>query len=239
MLEGGRRGRAEAEQEAIGHGMMKPAAGVGEGLVAVVAAVAAAAEILQRQRVAQPAPDGAQPGGAGAGADPEIPRRHRQRKQGVEEARRGDRQHRLIRDHRIERPRPDMDGEQRRAVQQRREQQHRGDRQRRDEADQRAVRAKQPGERARPGVVGIALLAELGEGLGNIDPEFMRRGVLAAVETGAAAVAQIGEVAEVGRGEVAAQLHGGEHRAIALAIAAGVADLHVAAGFGDRVIRHR
>ncbi|KAG1179624.1 hypothetical protein G6F35_016218 [Rhizopus arrhizus] len=60
----------------------------------------------------------------------------------------------------------------------------------------------------------------------------MRRRVLTGVQTGAAVVAQVGQIVQVGLAKFQAAGHGREHRAEAFAIAAGVADLHDAGDFG-------
>jgi hypothetical protein len=80
----------------------------------------------------------------------------------------------------------------------------------------------------------VAFPAQLGEDLGQVEPELVGRRVLASVETALAAMTEVGEMHEVPIGEGAVQFHGGEDRAVAFAVAAGVADLHGAAGLLER-----
>ena len=68
----------------------------------------------------------------------------------------------------------------------------------------------------------------------HVDVELMRRRELAVDVAGAAGMAEIGEVVEVAIRERAPHLHRGEHRAQALAIAAGVAHRHQPVGFGQQ-----
>jgi hypothetical protein len=53
----------------------------------------------------------------------------------------------------------------------------------------------------------------------------MRRRVLAGVQAGAAVVAEIGEVVDVGLAKLQPPRHGREHGAKTFAVAAGIADL--------------
>jgi len=87
-------------------------------------------------------------------------------------------------------------------------------------------------QRRRPGVVDIGLAAHFGHGFGHIDRKLMRRRILAGVQAGAAVVAQVGQEVDVGLAEFQPARHGRKHRAKALAVATGVADLHLPADLG-------
>jgi hypothetical protein len=68
----------------------------------------------------------------------------------------------------------------------------------------------------------------------------MRGRVLAGVQAGTAAVAEVGEVMQVGRRDLEPGRHGGEHHAAALAVAAGIADLQLPRELGlGRGSRHQ
>ena len=84
---------------------------------------------------------------------------------------------------------------------------------------------------AGPSVVGIGLAAQLRHRFGHVDRELVGRGVLACVQTGATVVAQIGQVMCIGFAKLKAARHGREDSAEALAVAAGIADLHLARHF--------
>ena len=101
-----------------------------------------------------------------------------------------------------------------------------------------------PVERAQrlgPRVVDVRIGAHERRGPRHDDGEFMRRRVLARVEAGAAVVTEIGEVVDVGVPEFEPPGHRRKDGAEALAIAAGVADLHDARelGLGGRRGRSR
>jgi hypothetical protein len=64
--------------------------------------------------------------------------------------------------------------------------------------------------------------------LRHVDGKFVRRRVLAGMQAGAAVVAQVGQEMDVGLAEFEPSRHGREHRAKTLAVAAGIADLHLA-----------
>ena len=95
----------------------------------------------------------------------------------------------------------------------------------------RPLRANTPAKRARPGVDRVGFVAQLGQRARHVDVELVRRRILAVRQAGAALVAEIGEVVQVAAAEGAPHLHRREHRAQALAIAAGVADGHQPVGF--------
>src|SRR5712692_4694737 len=65
----------------------------------------------------------------------------------------------------------------------------------------------------------------------DVHVELVRGRILAMVKAGAAPVAEIGQVAKILRGESEPHLHRWEHRAVAFAIAAGIADPHQPFGF--------
>src|SRR5258708_12321690 len=76
----------------------------------------------------------------------------------------------------------------------------------------------------RPSVGSVGFGAGNRKRLRHIDVEFMRRRELAVGVTGAAAVAEIGEIIEVAVGKRSAHLHRRKYRAEAFAIAAGISD---------------
>ncbi len=71
----------------------------------------------------------------------------------------------------------------------------------------------------------------------HVDPEFVRRRILAGVETLAAVVTEVGQVGEVALRKRLAILHGLKHRTVRLAVAAGVAHGHHVLTVADQVIR--
>ena len=82
-------------------------------------------------------------------------------------------------------------------------------------------------EAARPRVVGVGLDAHLRHRPRHVDRELVRRRVLAGVQAGAAVVAQVGQVVDVGLAELEPARHRREDGAEAFAVAAGIADLHL------------
>ena len=98
----------------------------------------------------------------------------------------------------------------------------------------RPLRRNNRRQRGGPGILRIRLATDFGQHRRHVHVERMRRRELAVVVASAAIVAEVGEVVEVAVGEGAPQLHGGEHRAQPLAIAARVADRHQPVGFGQR-----
>ena len=93
-----------------------------------------------------------------------------------------------------------------------------------------SVAPEDSGKRARPGVSLVCLQAKLRQDFGQIQRELVRRSVLAGVIAAAAIVAEVGEIAQIAAGELAAQFDGRKDGAIAFAIPAGVADFHEAPG---------
>ena len=75
-------------------------------------------------------------------------------------------------------------------------------------------------------------VAEAGQGLGHDHVEGVGWGVLAVEQAGPAVVAQVGQEVDVAVGEQPPPLHGREHRAQPLAVAAGVADGEQPVGLG-------
>src|SRR5688500_6561630 len=76
-------------------------------------------------------------------------------------------------------------------------------------------------------MLAIGLGSQLSHELWDIDAEFVRRRILASVIAVAAIEAEVCEVHKIGFSEHAALLHRREHRAVALAVAAGIADHHL------------
>jgi hypothetical protein len=102
-----------------------------------------------------------------------------------------------------------------------------------------AVARVQRAQGWRPGVVGIGLAAHLRHGLRHVHRKLMRRCVLAGVQAGAAVVAQVGQVVHIGLREVQPARHRRKHRAEALAVAAGVADLQLRATSASAPLKGR
>ncbi|MDT4857618.1 hypothetical protein FQZ97_920500 [compost metagenome] len=97
-----------------------------------------------------------------------------------------------------------------------------------------AVALVELSQRGWPGVVGVGLPPHGGHGLRHVDRKLVRWRVLAGMQAGAAVVAQVGQEVDVGLAEFEPARHGRKHGAEAFAVAAGVADLHLARhlGFG-------
>ncbi len=135
--------------------------------------------------------------------------------------------HHAVRHHGVEVAALDRGEERRAAEDQERGEQHADQRRGQHHRGLEAVAAIRARERRGPGVLLVRRGADLRQRARNVDPELVRRRVLAGVEALAAVVAQVGEVVHVAGGEVEAPLHGREDRAVALAIAAGIADGHL------------
>ena len=145
-----------------------------------------------------------------------------------------------MRHHIIEGASPFMDAEEGRAViETRKADEETRDGERQDEADGKPVSREEPGERAGPRIGRIGLRPHARQGQRHVDVEFMRRGELAIVKAGAAAVAEVGQIIEIAVSEGAAHLHRRKYRAEPLAIAAGIADRHEAIGLGEIFARVR
>ena len=103
------------------------------------------------------------------------------------------------------------------------------------ERDERRMAADERRERARPGVVLVRREPDLGERPRHVDAELVRRRVLTRVEALAAVVTQVGQVGQIDARERLALLHRRKHRAVLLAVAAGVAHGEDVRAVGDRV----
>ena len=234
MHDGSGGGRREAEQEAVHRSVMEPAAEVAEAvlLLEVAPLPLTAVEIAQGRRVRERPGERAERDRAAADLAPVAPQRQSDRSQRRQEGGREDRHHRRMRKDRVE------------ALARRRPQRARRPEQRRDPQDERqrdpdaafVEGAPQPG---RPGVPLPALLPHFGERRRQVEGELVRLRVLAGVVAAAAVVAEVGELRDVARGEDLLAGHRGEDGAIALAIAAGVADLDLAARLVDGRWRRR
>ena len=93
------------------------------------------------------------------------------------------------------------------------------------------VAREQPRQRAGPGEFGPCFGPPFGQRQRHIHGEFMGRRILAGMVAGPAMVTEIGQLRGVALREQAAALHRREDSAEALAIAAGIADLHDPRGF--------
>jgi hypothetical protein len=94
---------------------------------------------------------------------------------------------------------------------------------------------KHAGQKTRPGKILVYLKPELGEGLGDVYSELMRRGILAGIITPAAIVAEVGQVFQILLRESSAQLHSRVNRAESLTIAAGITDRHHSFGLIQQI----
>ena len=231
-----RRRRREAQEEAVEQRLVEMAPALGEALVEVVAAMPAAAEVAQREDVHRRlARRGGGEGAAHAARlAPVAARAHRHGEDAEAEGERGERDHQPVGNDAEEGAHACMGRiEHRRVLDGRDQDQQQRDAQGREQGDDGPVALEQPAHRRGPGVLRVGLLPQLGEGRGDVDAEGMRRRVLAGVVAALAAMAEVGEVREVRFLEGTAHRHGGEDGAIALAVAAGIADLHLPPGFGD------
>ena len=103
-----------------------------------------------------------------------------------------------------------------------------------NDCDCHAVPPEQSAQSARPSTRAVSLQPQLGERCRHVDPELVRRRVLACVVTPATVVTEVGEVCQISIGKRSPQLHRGKDRAKTLAVATGVADRHHASGFFKR-----
>ncbi len=239
VVERGDAGGGEAEQEAVEGEVVEAPAAQREGVVLVVAAVAVAAvEIAQAEharasprrapaRLARPVRDVAAEAGR---ADRQREQRRRRtprrtsRRAGCAGTRR-----RSCRPAAGRRAAPvRASGEHEEGDQAGRQRQGHG------EAVARVERAEGP----RPGVVDVGLAAHPRHRPRHVDRELVRRRVLAGVQAGAAVVAEVGEVVDVGLGELEPARHRRKDGAKAFAVAAGVADLQLPRDLGLRAVEH-
>src|SRR5439155_12586942 len=110
---------------------------------------------------------------------------------------------------------------------------------RHDQADDKSVALESPGKGAGPGESPVGRAPDLREHLREVELELVRRGVLAGVVARAAAVAEIGEIGKVAFGEAQAPLQRRKDRAVALAIAARVANARHPPTFVDELDGNR
>ena len=226
-------GRGEAQQEAVHHRLMRHPAGVGKAvLVFEVAAVAVSALevphvgslLYSLDQMCSPERPGADPLPVTAEADGDAD-------QWKEEGGQEDRHHRVVRQHGIE-----AFAALRRQCACRPEQECEADHGRHGDGD--AVLLEGPACRLREGEVFPAVLPDIGQRLRQVQVELVRGGVLAGVVAAAAVVAEVRQLREVAVAEGALGVQCREHRTIALAIAAGIADLGLAAGFLEQISLH-
>ncbi len=236
MIHDGRDGGGGEAQEEPPHGRkMKVAPGGGETLVDVVAAIAPTAQVARVARIGQGGLDRGPLDRPAAARAPEGPGAQRHRDHRPAEGQPAEGHHHPIGDHRVKRPGSGMIAVEHRLVLQRHCQDHdRAQAERRHHRDPEPVPLEDPAKASWPSMIRIAFGAQFGEGAGQVHAPLMRRRVLAGVIASFAVVAEVREVGQVAVGEGSAQLHRREDRAVALAIAAGIADLHGAAGLGER-----
>jgi hypothetical protein len=219
----GGHGGSGAQQETAGDDVVQPAPPWGRIVARVGAVRAAAAQVPQRARLhGSRRESGERPPAAGVPPVPDgRPARHRD---SPRDGQPGGGGQRGVGDDPVRRP-GNAGGS--RADQ-------RADRQHRDRAA--------GGQRHRPGtpaaharqvpVVGVT--PDRGKDGGRVDRELVRRRVHTGRVAVAAVVAQVRKMDDVAFGERAAQFQRGEHRAVALAVAAGVADDELAFGLGEQ-----
>ncbi len=227
-----RDGRGEAQEKAVGRGVVRPApcVAVAVAKLEVAALALAAGEVAQPRRIAQ----GVQrlpPSDAPAPDSPPVPAdRHRQNGQRQEEGWRKDRHHRAMGQHRIE-ALTTRGAERRHGPEQQRDPDGRGKRQR------HAAPLDQVGQGGEGGEILPTRHPQVGQHPRQVQVELVRRGVLAGVIAAAAVVAEVCELREISVGEGALSVDRREHRAEALAVAACVADLDLAADLRGEVRR--
>ena len=244
VIRGARAGRREAHHEAVEHGVMQPAAVLGEAVIDVVAAMPAAAEVPERQDIHGCIPRRLHPDGRATrcGAAPVADAAHDEGQDREAECAARQQVHQPQRNDAIEGARPGVRAPERRRILDRDRQHHRerGE-QRGQQRHDGPVALEQPAHGRGPGEGRVAFLPQRREGGGHIHAEGVRGGVLAGVVAALAAMAEIGQVRQVARGEIPPHRHGGEDRAVAFAVAAGIADRHLPPRLGDRlgVFKHR
>ena len=238
VLQRGHAGGRKAQHKAIEREVVKAAARQGVGIVLVVAAVAMpAAQVGQLQHVLRGLGGGRQvqwrTAGGGRDVAPEAPHAQRQGQHHQHEHRRKQRHQQVVREdvvkvahwrHQCRHP----------PVAHCAQHQETGQRGGQCQRQRQPVALVQAAQCRWPRVVGVGLPTHLRHGLGYVDGKFMWRRVLAGMQAGTAVVAQVGHEMHVGLGKRQAARHGREHGTKAFAVAAGVADLHLAGHFGLR-----
>ena len=189
----------------------------------------AAVQVLQAQRVAQRLADCRRAGRTRRPIAPEARHANAQRQRRKGKHRREQRDHQAMRKDGVEAARRRLAPQ--RALHGRSHGQEEGQRGRQRRRQHEAVALVQPPQRGRPSVVRVGAHAHPGHRLRHVDGKFVWRRVLAGVQAGTAAVAQVGQVVDVGRRKLQPPRHRRKHRAEALAVAAGVADLHLPPDF--------
>ena len=108
-----------------------------------------------------------------------------------------------------------------------------------NQADDKTVALESPRKGAGPGVLLVCLRPDLSEHLREVELELVRRRVLTRVVARAAAVAEVGEISEIGFGEGEPPLQRRKDRAIALAIATRIANARHTPAFVDQLQGNR
>src|SRR5262245_41843429 len=98
--------------------------------------------------------------------------------------------------------------------------------------------AKRDGRKGRPGKRIVRFYAQLRQGARHVDVELVRWRVLTRIQTFAAVVTEVCEVREIRRRERHALFHRLKHRAVGLAVAAGVAHDHLVLRVPHRIGGH-
>jgi hypothetical protein len=143
--------------------------------------------------------------------------------------------HRVVRHEPVERPWPGLHVEHGAGVVESHETDDEcGNAQRGNDRDHQSVAGEYPGERPRPRIGLVRVIACLGQYQRHVDVELMRRRKLTIDVAGTAGMAEIGEIIEVTVRKRAPHFHGRKHRAQAFAVTAGIADRHQPVRFSER-----
>ena len=244
MIERRHRCRGDTQQEPVEREMMIETAIVGRRFIRAVAPNTPAIEITKRAGIPHRLPERlwfTQRRRGLARIEQKLPRAHDQRQDGISEGQAENSDHRVVRHQPIERAGAGVDAKQSLWIMPADKARDKtGDTESRDDADRQAIAFEQRRQGAWPRVGLIGLRAHNCQSLGNIDGEGVRRGKLAIDIASAAAMAEVGQIIEIGIAEGAAHFHGRKDRAKPLAIAAGIADGHETIGLSEcrrRVVR--
>ena len=196
VVDGGRTGRQKIEPKPVKGEVMQPSSALRKTRVGVIAAVTAAAQIGQPQGVPAAPGQGREvgqltPAAADGAPKPRQADAQGQHNQAAQDQ--GRHHHQPVGNHLVKRARAGVRREDDRGVLPAQHQRHdEAEAGQADQAERQSVASKQPGQDVRPGKVPIAFQPQGRQGLGHVDPEFVRRRVLAGVVAAPTVVAQIG-----------------------------------------------
>ncbi len=228
VVDEGERGGHETGEEAVEGRVVELSADEGEAVVRIVAAVAVAVEVAQREGGLDGLDVVGEPEeflGSGLGGLPEVAHAHAERDQAEAEGEHEEHEHEPVGHDGVEglgagmRREEDLGAAREQGAREEDEGGQEG-----GHEDREAVGGEARGELWGPGEFGVGLAAQPGHDLGVVQVELVRRRVLAGVVAAPAVVAEVGEVLELRVRERAAQFHHRKDRAESLAVAACVAD---------------